>query len=154
MGATLRNGHIGLNVTDVERSSEFYRRVLGYELVGESPVGTQEARRFAFLGRGGVPLLTLWQQAGTGYGAEGSGLHHLSFQVDSVEEVRAAESVLRELGAVLHHEGIVPHREGADSGGVFFEDPDGIRLEIFAAAGIAAEGADAPSGEAPTCGFF
>jgi lactoylglutathione lyase len=154
VGTTLRNGHIGLNVTDLDRSREFYSRALGYELVRQSPVGTEPARRYAFLGRDGVPLLTLWQQAETGYGAERSGLHHLSFQVDSVEEVRAAESVLRELGAVFHHEGIVPHREGADSGGVFFEDPDGIRLEIYAAAGVAAESTDAPSGEAPTCGFF
>jgi lactoylglutathione lyase len=154
VGATLRNGHIGLNVTDLDRSREFYRRVLGYELVRQSPAGTPEAGRYAFLGRGGVPLLTLWQQAESGYGAERSGLHHLSFEVDSVDEVRAAESVLRELGAVFRHEGIVAHRAGADSGGVFFEDPDGIRLEVYAAAGVAAEGAEAPSGEAPTCGFF
>jgi lactoylglutathione lyase len=155
VGATLRNGHIGLNVTDLDRSRDFYSRVLGYELVAQSPLGTQEARRYAFLGRDGVPLLTLWQQAETGYGAERSGLHHLSFQVDSVDEVRAAEKVLRELGAVFHHEGIVPHREGADSGGVFFEDPDGIRLEIFSATGVAAsDSTEAPSGEAPTCGFF
>jgi len=152
VGATLRNGHIGLSVTDLDRSREFYRRALGYELVRESPAGTPEARRFAFLGRDGVPLLTLWQQAETGYGPERSGLHHLSFEVDSIDEVRAAEQVLRELGVVFHHEGVVPHREGADSGGVFFEDPDGIRLEIFSATGAA--GAEAPHADAPTCGFF
>jgi catechol 2,3-dioxygenase-like lactoylglutathione lyase family enzyme len=155
VSATLRNGHIGLNVTDLDRSREFYRRALGYEVVGQSPADTPQARRFAFLGRDGVPLLTLWQQAESGYGAERSGLHHLSFQVDSLDEVRAAEQVLRELGAVFHHDGVVPHREGADSGGVFFEDPDGIRLEIFTATGVAAvDGAEAPSGTAPTCGFF
>jgi len=44
--------------------------------------------------------------------------------------VRAAEERLRALGATIHHGGMVAHREGADSGGLFFEDPDGIRLEV------------------------
>lgn len=39
-----------------------------------------------------------------------------------------------------------------DSGGLFFEDPDGIRLEIFAPRGVA--GAPAPHADGPTCGFF
>jgi hypothetical protein len=53
---------------------------------------------------------------------------------------------------VIYHGGIVPHREGADSGGLFFQDPDGIRLEIFAPAG--AGRTPAPHGDGPTCGFF
>jgi hypothetical protein len=35
---------------------------------------------------------------------------------------------------------------------VFFTDPDGTRLEVYAPSG--AEGATAPAGAAPTCGFF
>ena len=38
------------------------------------------------------------------------------------------------------------------SGGVYFTDPDGIRLEIYAPTG--AEIAPAPTKTAPTCGFF
>jgi predicted pyridoxine 5'-phosphate oxidase superfamily flavin-nucleotide-binding protein len=49
--------------------------------------------------------------------------------------VQAAERRIRELGGTVHHDGIVPHAEGMDSGGVFFEDPDGIRLEIVAPSG-------------------
>ena len=37
--------------------------------------------------------------------------------------------------ARFHHDGVVPHGEGASSGGIFFEDPDGIRLEIYTATG-------------------
>jgi hypothetical protein len=59
---------------------------------------------------------------------------------------------VRELGLKLHHDGIVPHGEGQSSGGIFFEDPDGIRLEIYTATGADAHQA-APSA-APTCGFF
>ena len=53
----------------------------------------------------------------------------------------------------LGSERIVPHSDGASGGGIFFTDPDGIRLEIYAGDGAHDHGA-APYGEAPTCGFF
>ena len=58
----------------------------------------------------------------------------------------------RELGAPVFHDGLVAHREGAASGGLFFADPDGTRLEVFAPSG--AQDSPAPSGAEPTCGFF
>ncbi|MFD9130615.1 VOC family protein [Kitasatospora sp. NPDC059571] len=148
---TLRTGHVGLNVTDLDRSVAFYRRLLGLEVAGG---GTDPDRRFALLGKDGTLMLTLWQQSSGSFATAAPGLHHLSFQVDTVDEVRAAEAVLRELGADFTHDGVVPHREGGDSGGIFFTDPDGIRLEVFTAAGVAATGAEAPDTTAPTCGFF
>ena len=80
-------------------------------------------------------MLTLWQQSSGAFATDQPGLHHLSFEVDSVEAVQAAEARVREAGLRLYHDGIVPHGEGASSGGIFFEDPDGIRLEIFTGAG-------------------
>ncbi|MEU9130055.1 VOC family protein [Kitasatospora sp. NPDC048540] len=148
---TLQTGHIGLNVTDLDRSCAFYRRLLGLEVTAE---GTDPERRYAMLGRDGRLVLTLWQQSAGGFETARPGLHHLSFQVDSPDEVRAAERTLRELGAAFAHDGVVPHREGSASGGVFFTDPDGIRLEIYTPAGIADTAAEAPHGTAPTCGFF
>ncbi|MER7004137.1 VOC family protein [Dactylosporangium sp. NPDC000555] len=145
----LQTGHVGLNVTDLPRSTAFYRRVFGFDLIGEQTDGD---RRFAFLGRDGALLVTLWQQSDGAFAIDRPGLHHLSFQVPDIEAVRRAETTLRELGAELVYDGIVPHGEGASSGGVFFTDPDGIRLEIYAPAG--ADTAPAPTQAAPTCGFF
>lgn len=145
-----RTGHVGLNVTDLARARRFYSELLDLEVLGQSD---DPARPFVFLGRGPEVLLTLWQQSGGGFPADRPGLHHLSFQVDTVDELREAERRLRKLGAPIHHDGIVPHAEGRDSGGLFFEDPDGIRLEISAATGVA-DLAAAPHGAAPTCGFF
>ena len=142
-------GHIGLNVSRLDRSIDFYRAVFGFEVVRRS---TDAARPFAFLGHDGAIVLTLWQQSDGAFAPNRPGLHHLSFQVPSLDDVREAEGRLRALGARLHHDGVVAHAEGADSGGLFFEDPDGIRLEIFAPRGLA--GSPAPHTDGPTCGFF
>ncbi|MEV7070291.1 VOC family protein [Streptomyces sp. NPDC091972] len=146
---TLRTGHIGLNVTDLDRSLAFYRDVLGFTPLAE---GKEEGRRYAFLGDGDTLVLTLWQQAEQPYAPDRAGLHHLAFQADSIERVREYEEALRAYGADFAHAGVVAHREGAASGGIFFHDPDGTRLEISVPEG--AEEAPAPSGAAPTCGFF
>ncbi|WKD34647.1 VOC family protein [Streptomyces xanthophaeus] len=145
----LRTGHVGLNVTDLERSLAFYRGALDFEVLGE---GKEEGRRFAFLGQDGELVLTLWQQAEDAYAPTAAGLHHLAFSAGAVEEVREYEARLRDLGVEFAYEGVVAHREGAASGGIFFHDPDGTRLEISVPTG--AEGAPAPTESAPTCGFF
>ncbi|MBF6335839.1 VOC family protein [Nocardia abscessus] len=145
----LATGHIGLNVSDLDRSVDFYRRALGFEQLAAS---TDAQRRWAFLGADGKLVVTLWEQSDGTFSAETPGLHHLSFQVDNIDQVRAVERVLRELSVAFAHDGVVAHGEGVASGGIFFTDPDGIRLEVYAPSG--AEAAPAPSGAAPTCGFF
>lgn len=144
-----QTGHIGLNVTDMERSRAFYQSVFGFQVMGE---GNEPERRFLFLGDGGRLVLTLWQQSEGRFAPGCPGLHHLSFQVEDIVKVREAEQRLHSLGAHIYHSGIVPHSEGAQSGGVFFEDPDGTRLEIYAPTG--AGESTAPTPGAPTCGFF
>ena len=146
---TLQTGHIGLNVSDLARSKQFYQEVFGFVTVLES----QDAERaFVFLGDGDKLVLTLWQQSAGNFSKDTPGLHHLSFQVSDIVQVKEAEGRLKAIDATFFHDGIVPHREGAASGGIFFADPDGIRLEIYAPTG--ADENDAPSGAAPTCGFF
>lgn len=142
-------GHVGLNVNDLGRSKEFYEQVFGFEIRNES---TDENKRFAMLAQDGKLVLTLWQQSAAQFSRETAGLHHLSFQVKSVGEIREIETRLRNRGAKLIYDGIVLHSEGARSGGIFFEDPDGIRLEIFTTEGL--EGYSAPEKGASACGFF
>ncbi|MEV0091577.1 VOC family protein [Streptomyces sp. NPDC050738] len=149
MPSTLRTGHIGLNVTDIDRSLAFYADLFGFQVIGE---GKEGESRYAFLGQDGALVLTLWQQAGAAYDPARAGLHHLAFEVPAIEDVRAAEEQLRAQGTEFAYEGVVAHREGGASGGIFFRDPDGTRLEIYAPTG--AEEAPAPSATAPTCGFF
>lgn len=141
-------GHVGLNVRDLQRARDFYAAVFGFEVVRED-----EEHGYAFLGDGSALRLTLWRQAEAPFAKDAAGLHHLSFQVEDIAQVEAVSARLEELGARVYHGGIVPHGENVSSGGVFFEDPDGTRLEVFAPQGADAHG-DAPAGEKPTCGFF
>jgi lactoylglutathione lyase len=147
----IRTGHIGLNVTDLARSRRFYQEAFGFEVVAEAEAS---GKPFALLGKDGNLVVTLWQQsaAETAFPTDRPGLHHLSFQVDSLEEVEAAQARLKALGAPFVYDDIVTHSEGGSSSAIFFRDPDGIRLEIFAPVG--GEGKAAPAGVAPTCGFF
>jgi catechol 2,3-dioxygenase-like lactoylglutathione lyase family enzyme len=149
MGTLLQTGHVGLNVSDLARSTDFYRRVFEFDVMGEQ---TEGDHKFVFLGRDGTLFVTLWQQSTDVFPTDRPGLHHLSFQVPDIDAVRQAEATLRDMGAELVYDGVVPHGEGASSGGVFFTDPDGIRLEIYAPTG--ADTASAPTQGAPTCGFF
>jgi catechol-2,3-dioxygenase len=146
--STMQTGHVGINVTDIERSIAFYSKVFGVSIGTE---GKEDGRRFALMVRDGQLVVALWQQSTEAFDTNRAGLHHMSFQVESIEDVKTAEQSLRELGAEFAYDGIVPHGEGAGSGGIFFTDPDGTRLEIYSPTG--AEGT-APVAGAPTCGFF
>ena len=119
-------GHIGLNVTDLDRSTKFYTEVLGFsvtESMGENqrPGGlvflryNQDHHGVALFGGHKAPL-------------EGGTLNHVAFEVASLDEVFRAR-------AQLKAHGIVPHFEGRRRAGcqvaVEFRDPDGHELEIY-----------------------
>ena len=141
--------YLELPARDIAESARFYQEVFGLTAVGES---REDGRRFAFLSQEDKLLLTLWQQAEGRFEKRHPGLHHLSFQVASIQEVQKAAQKLKALNVPLIYGGIVPHAEGAQSGGLYFEDPDGIRLEIYAPTGAGDHAAPTPG--APSCGFF
>lgn len=128
----LQFGHIGLSVTDLEESRNFYETILGFKVMH---VSQEEGRKFLFLGDGAQVFLTLWQQGYGRFNMKNPGLHHLAFKVNSMQQVETFQQKLRENNIEFEYPTIVPHSKDADSGGIFFYDPDGIRLEIFSLTG-------------------
>jgi len=145
----LRTGHIGLNVTELNRSIDYYAHVFGFELAGRSDT---DGRRYAFLGRDGTLVLTLWEQSAQGFATDRAGLHHVSFQVPDVSAVKQIEDRVRGIGGVIRDDAGAPGEPSA-GGQLFFFDPDGIRLEVFAAQRPAVPVPQAAA-TGPACGFF
>lgn len=144
-----RTGHVALNVSDLSRSLDFYRDVFGFDVIAESD---DPQHRYAFLGRDGVLVLTLWQQSSGVFAAGSPGLHHLAFDVATPGDVEVAVQRLRALGVPLIYDEVLPHMPGLDSGGIFCTDPDGLRIEICTPSGM---GDRQPlSHGQPSCGFF
>ena len=145
----MKVGHIGINVINMEESKEFYLKLFGFDILFEE---TLEDKRYMFLGKDGEIIVTLWEQANKNFSTSTAGLHHLAFIVDSVDELKAFEKKLEEHKITKIYNGIVTHCEGASSGGVFFLDPNGVRLEVCIAEGI--EECNPSNHDHSSCGFF
>jgi catechol 2,3-dioxygenase-like lactoylglutathione lyase family enzyme len=116
-----RKVHIALNVTDVNRSVEFYRAAFGVEPLKWKP-------GYAKFDIAEPPLnLTLNQQTNI----EGTGaLSHLGIEVSGTAEVLAAKQRLREAGLEVIDEMNVDCCFALQDK-IWLADPDGYRWEIF-----------------------
>ena len=113
--------HVGLTVTDLSRSVEWYRAVLGFtELFRESA----EDRAAAVLGSGETVVgLVQFDGVEPGLSARRVGLDHLCFQVGTRGELEEWVRRLERHGVA--HSGA---QEMATGPIVNFRDPDGIAL--------------------------
>lgn len=120
--------HVYLTVSDLARSKRFYdgvMKVLGYAQV-EAPIGGDPHvhyynRQFGFSLR---PA-----RAKTTHDPYSPGLHHFCFRVVDERAVDRACAELRALGVTATDPRAYPEYS-PDYYATFFEDPDGIRLEI------------------------
>ena len=115
--------HVAINVSDYERSREFYVNKLGFLVLGEYvfPSGTRRLDCAAGYAR----LEIFWHTATTGAFAERNiGYRHLCFRCDDLE---AAVADLKDRG--IRVEDI---RSDVMAGGrmTLFHDPDGITIEL------------------------
>jgi glyoxylase I family protein len=122
--------HIFVAVRDLGRSQEFYDRVMatlgfrkGEGTIASDPHLFYYNRRFAYSlrpARDGTPR----------HDPYAPGLHHLCFRVvDEVSEDRATRELL-EAGIEVTEPRYYPEY-APDYYATFFEDPDGIRLEVM-----------------------
>ena len=126
----MRVQHVGLVVSDVERSRRFYRDALGLEEVPRPPNFTFAGAWFRF-GDDEIHLLAEADTTGSaGIEDPGRGVAyglstHLAFEVDDLD---AACARLEENGVALVG-GPMARGDGVTQ--VFFRDPDGYVLEFF-----------------------
>ena len=124
MSAPKEIGHVVLNVTDVKRSTEFYRDVVGFQVSRYRPEGTG-----AFLTCGIVHhnLALFKAPEGAQPSQKGQiGLNHFAFKVDDYQALQEVHKRLIAANAVIDH--IVDH---GMTRSVYFLDPDGIEMELF-----------------------
>lgn len=135
--------HIGLTVTDLQRSKAFYQELFGWKEVGADP-----KLGYVFLADG-KNFVTFWQESERPYTKANAGLHHFALSVGSVDELTQAEQILRKKGVRIHYNRIVPLHDGAHEAELYFYDPDGIRVELFSPTG--GTGREAPMSHGPSC---
>ncbi len=124
--ALTKIGHVVLMVSDIERSARFYTGVLGFRVSDVYPE-TMMKGRMVFMrcaaDHHGVALV------GAAPGASPQHeLHHMAFEVATLNEVFAARDWLRQNGVKIEFEG---RRRAGCQVAVEFRDPDGHWLEIY-----------------------
>ena len=119
-------GHVVLKVTDLERSVKFYTRVLGFRISDVYPESMMPGR-MVFMrcnsDHHGVALV-----GGATHKSKNIELHHMAFEVSTIDEVLRAREHLKIHNVKIQFEG--RRRAGAQVA-VEFLDPDGHWLEIF-----------------------
>lgn len=121
--------HIYISVSDLARSEAFYDRLL-VDLLGfrKNRFRLGEDRHIQYFDRffGYVLRPT---KTDTEFDAYAPGLHHICLRVDSIDEVASIADHLIETGIAATKAKCYPEY-APDYWGTFFEDPDGIRLEV------------------------
>jgi lactoylglutathione lyase len=121
----LRILHTCLNVSNIDRSIEFYTEQLGLKLASRREVKQNNAE-IAFLKdeSGAAIELTHWRDKKSL--TEGDNFDHIAFAVD---DVGAAIERLRERGVTIAMEPF--SLQGSSSKIAFIKDPDGNWLELI-----------------------
>lgn len=119
-------GHVVLMVSDLRRSVAFYTGVLGFkvsDIYGEDMMPGGMVFMRCNPDHHGVALV-----GGAPQPSARRELHHLAFEVSTLDEVFRARRHLRERGATILFEG---RRRAGVQIAVEFLDPDGHNLEIY-----------------------
>ncbi|MBA0125321.1 VOC family protein [Haloechinothrix sp. YIM 98757] len=122
--------HVGITVTDLERSVQWYSEMLGMvqwmeeKFPGGRSAGMMRPGTQVYLG-----LITHDQGEGESFAPHRTGLDHLSFSAATRDELRAWHAHLSDRGVPCSD--VREYREPIPFALFTFTDPDGVALEVM-----------------------
>jgi catechol 2,3-dioxygenase len=120
-------GHVVLRVTDLERATAFYRDVLGLQVSDVYPDSMMPGGMvFLRMGRDHHSIALVGGASDPAPAT--SGMHHLAFEVETLDEVIRTRDHLRTHEVPITYAG---RRRAGCQIAVEFTDPDGHCLEVY-----------------------
>ena len=120
-------GHLVIRVRDVQRSEEFYTKILGLEVKGRAG----DTMVFFRSNEEVDHDLAIAQIGGDAAGPdpERVGLYHMAWELADMDELKDAYKVVVDNGV-----GIAGYGDHGGIKGLYILDPDGIEIELYAEA--------------------
>ena len=119
--------YVGIRVTNLQRSIDFYTRVLGMKVTGRGKVDQTKGETVGLQSEKDGFLLELnYYEENSPYNTRytvGEGLDHLAFKVDDLDKA------LEEARSAGHRTVLKMKADGGQW--AYIEDPDGIWIELF-----------------------
>jgi lactoylglutathione lyase len=119
--------YVGIRVTDLERSIDFYTRILELKVTGRGKIEQTKGKTVGLQSeKDGFILELNYYEEGSPHNTKyvvGEGLDHLAFKVDDLDKA------LEEAEKAGHPTILKMKADG--SRWAYIEDPDGIWIELF-----------------------
>jgi lactoylglutathione lyase len=119
--------YVGIRVTDLQKSIDFYTKILGMQVVGRGKIEQTKGETVGLQSeKDGFVLELNYYEKNSPYNTKytaGEGLDHLAFKVEDLDKA-LEEAKLSGYRTILKMEA---------SGGrwAYIEDPDGLWIELF-----------------------
>ena len=123
--AIKRMNHAVLYVRDADRTTEFYRDVLGFRVVGEFPGTAKFLQAPDSTNDHDLGLFTIGPNAGDSTAGRSTvGLYHIAWEVQTLGDLQEIALKLQEAGALV---GATDH---STTKALYAKDPDGLEFEV------------------------
>ena len=123
--AIKRMNHAVLYVRDADRTTDFYRDVLGFRVVGEFPGTAKFLQAPDSTNDHDLALFTIGTNAGDSTAGRATvGLYHIAWEVQTLGDLQEIALKLQEVGALV---GATDH---STTKALYAKDPDGLEFEV------------------------
>jgi lactoylglutathione lyase len=124
---TTRFTYVGIRVTDLQKSIDFYTKILGMKVSGRGKIEQTKGETVGLQSeKDGFVLELNYYEKGSPYNTKysvGEGLDHLAFKVDNLDKA------LKEAKKAGYRTILEMKADGGQW--AYIEDPDGIWIELF-----------------------